>query len=255
MQPSSHTNQHEPLFNLPSLLLVVVAMLIGLHLWVEYGLNPWQRFNFFLKFGFTPLDFYDFHITGDPKFNNITQVILTYVLLFMGEGEWGEFGLNLMRLVSYSFLHGDLAHLGLNLIWLVIFGAPLCRRFGSMRFLLFWVVMAILSALVHFAFHLTSPVPMIGASGVVSGLMGVAARYGFYRGGGVRGGGQLLSIAQALMNKDALVFISVWLIANLAIGFGLNIPTAQEANIAWEAHIGGLVAGFLLVGLFERRKH
>jgi len=153
-----------------------------------------------------------------------------------------------MRLVSYSLLHGDWVHLGLNLIWLVIFGAPLIRQLGTIRFLLFWIFTAFLSALAHFAFHTTSPIPMIGASGVVSGLMGAAARFGFYR-----GGEYLLPMRSALMNKSILVFIGVWLAANLAIGFETFI--IDEGNsIAWQAHIGGLIAGFVLIGLFARKK-
>jgi len=247
----------EPIFNLPRILLLLVGVLISLHLWVEYGMNDWQRIAFFWEFSFRPLEFYNFHITGDPKFGGVIQVILTYILPFMGEGgwEWDRFGLNMMRLVSYSFLHGDWTHLGLNLIWLVIFGAPLCRCLGAVRFLFFWVFMAALSALTHFTFQPHSPIPMIGASGVVSALMGVATRYGFYRDEAGHESRRLLPMHQALMNKSAFFFISIWLITNLAVGFGAAMPGMEEANIAWEAHIGGLVAGFVLIGLFKGRKN
>jgi len=220
----SQNNRREPIFNLPPLLLIVVGVLVGVYIWPQYVLkNSWDQLEFFLLFSFTPGFFYETDL-----------------------GYAGDFSLNLFRMVSYSLSHGDWAHLGLNLIWLVIFGAPLIRQLGTIRFLLFWILTAALSALAHFAFHAHALIPL---AGVVSGMMGAAARFGFYR----LPGDWLLPMHHALMNKSIVVFIGVWLAANLAIGFsGIKF---DENNIAWEAHIGGLIAGFVLIGLFVRRKN
>jgi len=221
----SQSHQREPIFNLPPLLFIVVGALICVHLWPEYGKSDQDKINFFFFFSFIPDFFYE---------NDL--------------GYADSFGLNLFRMVSYSLLHADWAHLNLNLIWLVIFGTPLIRQLGTIRFLLFWILTAALSALAHFAFHTTSSIPLVGASGVVSAMMGAAARYGFY----YVDGGILLPMHRALMNKSIAVFIGVWLAVNIFIGFGTVV--IGENPIAWQAHIGGLIAGFVLIDLFVKKK-
>jgi len=235
----SQFNRREPVLNLPLTMLILVGGLLGVHLWVDYGLALPQRAEFFWQFGFVPLFLHFMFQPPDILYIN------DYPFLSV-----------CFSLLSYSFLHGDWVHLGFNLIWLVVFGTPLLRHLGAVRFLLFWGVMAVAGALAHFAFHSSSPIPMIGASGVVSGLMGAAVRYGFYRDLiGKNFTRPLLPIGQALINKSALMLLGVWLLVNLAIGIGLNVPGAEDKNIAWQAHIGGLLAGLLLIGLFDRKGH
>jgi len=236
--PPSSLPRREPLFNLPATMLFLVGGMLGLHLWLEYGMPILERSEFFWRFGFVPLFFQA--IFQQPDF----QYINDYPFLSV-----------FFSLLSYSFLHGDWVHLGFNLIWLVIFGTPLLRHIGAWRFLLFWGVMAVASALAHFVFYNSSPIPMIGASGVVSGLMGAAVRYDFYRDlGGKNFTYALLPIGQALINKSALMLVGVWLLVNFAVGIGLDVPGAEDKNIAWQAHIGGLVAGLLLIGLFDKKE-
>lgn len=85
--------------------------------------------------------------------------------------------------VTYAFLHGSWMHILSNAIWMLAFGAPVARRFGTARFLVLGGVSAVCAALVHLAFHWGEPVPMIGASGAVSGFMGAAIRFAFTPGG------------------------------------------------------------------------
>jgi len=257
---SSSSEKREPVFNLPLIMILFVGALVGLYLWaevswylwVEYDLDLWGRWSLIWDFSFTPARFHDFHTSRERYFSGFMRVIITYIY----PRSWANIGWQWLRLVSYSFLHLHWLHLGLNLVWLVIFGSPLSYRLGAMRFILFWVIMAMLSALTHFAIDPTSHVPMIGASGVVSALMGAAVRYDFYRSPHARFSPhvRLLSMKQALMNKSSFSFIGIWLALNLAVGFGVNVPGLAGENIAWAAHIGGLIAGFVLIGLFDRKK-
>lgn len=158
--------------------------------------------------------------------------------------------------VTYAFLHADWVHLGVNLVWLGVFGSPLACRIGWWRSLVFWVVTAALAAATHLAVYYGDPVPVIGASGAVSGFMGAAARFGLRANRRVprRGfDGPLLSIVQSLRARGVLPFLGIWIVMNVVVG--LNLFSAMgEDGVAWEAHIGGLVAGFLLVPLFVRRQ-
>jgi membrane associated rhomboid family serine protease len=154
----------------------------------------------------------------------------------------------------YSFLHAGSGHLAINMIWLAAFGSPLAARIGSWRFLVFWAATAFAAALLHFLVYPDSSAPLVGASGAISGMMGAAARFSFRtnKGRGVRAFvGEPLSIASSLANRTVMTFIAVWMAANLLTGLG-GSPGAGSSNIAWEAHIGGFLVGFLFVSLFVR---
>lgn len=157
--------------------------------------------------------------------------------------------------ITYAFLHGGWMHLGINIIWLAIFGSPLAYRIGWRRSVLFWIVTAALAAAAHLAVYFGDAVPVIGASGAVSGFMGAAARFGLRanRRNPRRGfDGPLLSIGASLRARGVLPFLVIWIIMNVVVGLDL-FGARGGPGIAWEAHIGGLLAGFFLIPLFDRK--
>ena len=159
--------------------------------------------------------------------------------------------------LTYSFLHGSFSHVFNNTLWLVVFGSPLARTLGGVKFLMFWALAAIIAAGFHFASNMMDVAPMIGASGAVSGMMGAAARFGFRmnrREGGNAFVPQAPALADALRNRSVLIFLGVYLVTNFLVGYSGFTPSGNGANIAWQAHIGGLVAGFFLIPLFLRRR-
>ena len=156
--------------------------------------------------------------------------------------------------VTYSFLHGGWVHLIINIVWLLVFGSPLAFRIGWARSIGFWIVTAVAAAMTHLAVYYGEMVPVIGASGAVSGFMGAAARFGLRanRRHPRRGfDGPLLSIPDTFRARGVVPFLLVWIALNVGIGFGF-LNFTDGAPVAWEAHIGGLVAGFLLIPLFDR---
>jgi membrane associated rhomboid family serine protease len=172
----------------------------------------------------------------------------------------GGFGAQIWTFVSYALIHADIAHLGMNSLWFVPFGSAVARRFGTGRFLLFFAVTAAAGAGIHLAAHAGEVFPVIGASAAVSGLMAAATRFAFQPQGPVALWQQrddsayyvpALPLASALRDPRILAFLIVWFGLNLLFGLGSVPLVGAGQQVAWEAHIGGFLAGLLLFSLFD----
>jgi membrane associated rhomboid family serine protease len=157
-------------------------------------------------------------------------------------------------------LHADLTHLGFNVLWLLPFGSAIARRFGATRFYLFLAVSAAGGALAHLITHAHEIAPMMGASAAISGAMAAAARFAFMKGSFLsisRGEADdaarvpALPLTHALRNPRVIIFLAVWFGVNFAFGIGSITVTDGDQSIAWQAHIGGFLAGLLLFSLFD----
>ena len=95
----------------------------------------------------------------------------------------GGSGAEIWSFFTYALLHADWMHLGFNAVWLLAFASPVARRFGAVRFLLFFAVTVAAGALAYLLAHAGALAPMIGASAGISGMMGAAARFAFEPGG------------------------------------------------------------------------
>jgi membrane associated rhomboid family serine protease len=170
-------------------------------------------------------------------------------------------GAELWSFFSYALLHADWMHLGFNGVWLLAFASPVARRFGAARFLMFFAVTVAAGALAYLLAHAGAREPMIGASAGISGMMGAAARFAFEPGGsldlwhGDRANADLVPAAPlsvALRNPRVLAFVGVWFGLNLLFGLGsVSLLTGDDQSVAWEAHVGGFLAGLLLFSLFD----
>ncbi len=159
--------------------------------------------------------------------------------------------------LTYAFLHADWLHLGVNMVWMASFGAPLARRFGSARFLLLSIASAVAGAGLHYALHSGDQSLVIGASGAVSGMMAGTSRFAFSPGGPLGGGGTAAfripaePLLSALRNRRVIAFVVVWFVTNLAFGLAGGLVPGASGPIAWEAHIGGFLAGLLCFPLLD----
>ena len=150
-------------------------------------------------------------------------------------------------LVTSMFLHGGFLHIAGNMLYLWIFGNNVEDAMGRMRFTLFYVLCGIFAAYAHAFANRFSPVPMIGASGAVSGVLGAylllyprarvvtLVMFGFY----------IRTVEVPAMFILGFWFVLQFLNALLAGGSG--------GGIAWLAHVAGFVAGMLLIGFFKRK--
>lgn len=160
-------------------------------------------------------------------------------------------------LFTHAFLHASWTHVILNSIWLLAFGSPLARRFGAVRFSVFFLVCAVGGAVAHFLSGPLDVIPMIGASGAISGCMGAAMRFAFNTHGGLFGGPAAVHLAHAdglretFRNRRSMLFAGAWLATNIVFGVLAGPLGFSEANVAWQAHIGGFITGLLLFGLFD----
>jgi len=121
-------------------------------------------------------------------------------------------------------------------------------------------VTAIGGALVHLATHTHEPVPMIGASAAISGAMGAAIRFAFSSRGFISfrnaaNDNAALAPAEplfrALQRPPVLAFLLIWFGVNIVFGVGSLPINGQSQSIAWQAHIGGFLAGLVLFSLFD----
>jgi membrane associated rhomboid family serine protease len=227
----------EPILTLPGALTAYVALIAAIHLRV---LLPPELENWTVDvFGFI------------PKRYDSTLLDITFP---------GGAGAKVWTFITYSLLHANLSHIGFNVLWLLPFGSALARRFGAIRFFLFMAVTAAAGALAHLLTHEHAIAPMIGASASVSGTMAAAIRFAFVQGSFLsfsRGDADAaakvpaLSLARALRNGRVLGFLAVWFGVNIIFGVGSIAIGADGASVAWQAHIGGFLAGLMLFSLFD----
>lgn len=161
--------------------------------------------------------------------------------------------------LTYAFLHGGWTHLLINVLTLAAFGAPVARRLGPGLFLLFFAACAIAGAITHLVLHPLDVAPVVGASAAISGTMAAIVRFAFTPGArlgeyGATNGreARTATLPQLGENRQAMLFIVVWLGANFLFG---AFPEAMGSSdpVAWEAHLGGFLFGLLTFGAFDQR--
>lgn len=148
--------------------------------------------------------------------------------------------------VSYMFLHGSWTHVLINSVWLLPFGSVVARQFGTVSFLLLFLLCGIAGAGAFLAADWGMAVPVIGASGAISGLMAAAFRLIQYPNEPYGARGQLAPI----LSRRILLWSFIWIAINIVAGvYGFGAGPGPEA-IAWQVHLGGYFAGLILAGPF-----
>ncbi len=234
------TKTSEPIFNVPAIVLAIIGICVLVLAGEEFLLSNAEDEAFLYSFGFVPARY---RSSWPP-----------------GGSFPGGAGADVWTFITYAFIHGDISHLGMNSLWFLPFGSAVARRFGNLRVIGFFVATAAAGALTHLVTHWSELVPMIGASAAVSGFMAGAIRFAFQRGGPIamfrneEPTAYLVPAAPlslALRDPRIMVFLLAWFGLNLVFGIGsIGLPSGEQ-SIAWQAHIGGFVAGLLLFPLFD----
>jgi len=149
--------------------------------------------------------------------------------------------------ITYMFLHGGFWHFLINSWMLWIFAVNIEDVMGSLRFLLFYLVCGVAALGTHIIFNLTSPIPVVGASGAVAGVMG--AYFLLYPHSWV-----LTFIPPVFVFRiPAVIFLGIWFIIQIMSAIGAGI-FSSGSGVAWWAHAGGFLAGMILLPLFKDNK-
>jgi len=150
----------------------------------------------------------------------------------------GEFA----TLFTSMFMHAGWLHLGSNMLYLWIFGNNVEDRFGHAKFIVFYLLCGLGATFAQLMFSLGSNVPNLGASGAIAGVLG--AYILMFPQGKVR-----VMQGQQVIQMPALIVIGFWIVLQLFSGIGSIANTADTGGVAYMAHIGGFVAGFVLTYL------
>jgi membrane associated rhomboid family serine protease len=157
-------------------------------------------------------------------------------------------GHSLLTIFTSMFLHGSWFHVLSNMWVLFIFGDNVEDRMGSLRYLLFYLMSGMMAALTHVFFAPGLSVPTVGASGAIAGVLG-AYFYLFPRARVMTF--VPLFILPWFIEVPAVVFLGLWFV--LQLFNGLMVGSLAMEGIAWWAHIGGFIFGYILVRAFVRR--
>lgn len=149
--------------------------------------------------------------------------------------------------ITHMAVHADGIHLILNAGLFLAFGAVVARRMSASWFVGFFLVCGVAGAATWFVIHPASPALLIGASGAISGMIGATTRLGIQRRPSALGHPPFRS------RRQALTLALVWILLNFVVGLLGGAAFGLEGAIAWEAHLGGFVVGFVLAYIFDGR--
>jgi membrane associated rhomboid family serine protease len=220
----------QPILHVPTVVVLLIGTLVAAHV-ARTLVSPEQSMDWIGHYAFIPARY------GTAS-------------LFQS-GTAGVFGL-VVPFFSYIALHNDYTHLAINCLWLLAFGPIVARRFGAPLFLLFFAICGLAGAAAHLSFNWGSPEPVIGASAAISGLMAAGIRLLPTQSPAWASPG---APAQApmlpLWSRQIILFTLVWAAVNLAAGL-TGLGMGEAGQIAWQAHMGGFIAGLALSGPFDR---
>ena len=154
-------------------------------------------------------------------------------------------GLPWLTLVTSMFLHGGFLHIGGNMLYLWIFGDNVEDTLGHVRFLVFYLFCGIAASLLQIAVLPSSPVPLVGASGAIAGILGAYAI--LFPSARIRTLVFFIFFIR-IVPIPALIVLGIWFLMQV-----LSVPSSERSGVAFFAHVGGFLVGMLLAGLFARR--
>jgi len=218
----------QPIFRAPAVVLWLIAVLTALH-GLRIWLPPARAQDLAIEYGLVPARY--------------SRAFLESRMLDPGT-VWDR----AIPFVSYIGLHNDWTHLAINCLWLLAFGPIVARRFGATLFLAFFILCGIAGGLTYLAFAWGSEVAVIGASGAISGLMAAALRMLPGQSPWAVPGATPLA---PIFSRQMLIFTGTLVAINvLTVVSGLSVG-GETGQVAWQAHLGGFVAGLLLSGPFD----
>lgn len=147
-------------------------------------------------------------------------------------------------ILSSMFLHGSWSHILGNMLYLIIFGDQIEDLLGHGKFLIFYLLSGVSASFTHIAFDASSIIPSLGASGAIAGVLGAyLLKYPKNR---VR-----VLLFRQITYLPAVIVLGGWIL--IQIQSQISVFSGTQSGVAYLAHIGGFVAGLILISIFPRR--
>lgn len=263
--PDFPRQSRAPVFNMPGIVTASIGAILAIQAIREYLLSDVLDIQVVLDLALVPARWTVWFdpsraaaviqaaASGDAETGAMREAFARYVT--------GQQSLEPWTLATYALLHGSWMHVIFNSVWLAAFGTPVARRCGAWRYCVLALAGIVAGGLLHILIDPLSATPLVGASAGISALMAAAARFVFQPPASAYGGPpwQIATprpaetVPELLRNRTAVSFLAIWLITNLLFGL-VSLPLgAESAAIAWDAHLGGFVAGFLLFPFLDGR--
>lgn len=220
----------EPRRSFPWIMLSIVLLNVVVFVF-ELGVGDTNSLdNLFLMAGVVPVEFTRGVLVGPPP----------------------PLGMPWTTLLTSMFLHGGLLHIASNMLYLFIFGDNVEDRLGHFRFLIFYLMCGVIAGVTHIVVNANSPLPSVGASGAIAGVL--AAYLRLFPHAQVR---TLIFIGPiVLVPRIAAAFLIVFWFATQFLSGVMSLGATAEqttSGVAVWAHIGGFIAGLILVGIIRPR--
>ena len=228
--------------------------------WVNYAIIALNIFVFVVLQGIGTNEQFTYAFSTVPREiltgqdvvtpSRVVEVVTGQRVLIPGLGHTP--GSVYFTLFTSMFMHGGIAHIAGNMLFLWIFGDNIEDRLGHVRYLIFYLLCGVLASLAHVfatAAFASDPsallVPSLGASGAISGVLGgYILLYPSRR--------VTVILFRFLTAVPAWVAIGIWFAFQLISGLGMLGGGSQQGGVAYAAHVGGFVAGLVLIKLFDR---
>jgi len=238
-QQTKPSPARQPIFNLPPVVAAIAGLFVAIQAIDSFALNESVRQELLVWLAFIPYRIVD--IASAP----------------------GGFWPLLWTPFTHAFLHAGWEHVLLNTVWFVIFATPVAGRYGTARLIVLFLLSALAGAIAFAATTLPGSSILIGASGGVAGLTGAAVRFIFQpiqvathpeTGERIVLGRHLATIFEVFRHPTARIFTIMWILLNGIVPLVPLFMPGMDVQVAWQAHLGGFLFGFLAAPLLERRQ-
>ena len=216
-----------PSFRKPYMTYIIIFVNTVIYL-VQFILPSWLEEMFVYTYGFVPGAFL-------RSIRNSTLTMEDFYPFF-----------------TSMFIHGNWGHLISNMWMLWLFGDNIEDRLGHFRFFLLYILSGFAAMLSHFVFYSSSPVPAIGASGAIAGVMGAYFVLFPYS--------RIITFVPVFfmpmfISIPAVIYLGIWFLIQFYNGTVSSIMGGRGSGVAWWAHIGGFISGILLLKVLYTRKY
>jgi membrane associated rhomboid family serine protease len=220
------------LIGLNTLVFLYELQLGGLGLLV--GSSSSDINSFFFKWGFIPEE-----LTQGEPFTRLRVGPFSQINIESPIPTWAT-------IFSSMFVHGGLMHFVGNMMFLWVFGDNIEDWMGHIKYLLFYLLTGVAATLSHYAVSAHSQVPLVGASGAISGVMGGYLLLYPYN----RVNVLVIFILITVVQLPAMIMLGLWFLLQLFNAF-ISLGISSQIEVAFFAHIGGFVAGMLIIAIYK----